>query len=361
MKKLLSLIAAAVAAIAMAAPPVGAASNDPYFSRQWGLQKVQAEQAWATTTGTGAIVAVVDSGVDLTHPDLQANLLSATDADFVEPDGNCTGNKEGRTCTQDGPQDENGHGTHVAGIIGAVTNNGFGVAGVAPGAKLLPVRVLDENGNGTGDVAAGIRYAADHGADVINMSLGYLSGAGEALGLVGDLDGLYQALDYAWARGSLVVVAAGNDTAPVCAEPASGHHVLCIGATDSRDLISYYSNFDAGKLDTYLMAPGGDSLAQFSLGPNSPTAGFCSGDVFSTYLRTERTWCSSEAGYESIAGTSMAAPHVSGVAALLASKGLTNQQIVDCLLRTSDDLGIPGRDPIYGYGRVNAFRAVTSC
>ena len=358
MKKLLSLITA-IAAVALVAAPAGASSNDPYLTRQWGLQKIQATQAWTTTTGTGAVVAVVDSGIDLGHPDLAANLLSATDADFVEPDGNCSGKP--KVCTQDGPQDENGHGTHVAGIIGAVTNNGTGVAGIAPNAKLLPVRVLDENGDGTGDVVAGIRYAADRGADVINMSLGHTSGVGEALGLIGDLDDLYAALDYAWSKGSLVIVAAGNDSAPICAEPASGHHVICVGATDSRDLKAAYSNFDAALLDTYLVAPGGDLFGQLSLGPSSPTASFCGGDVFSTYLRTERSWCSSEAGYEAIAGTSMAAPHVSGVAALLASKGLTNQQIVDCLTRTSDDLGIPGRDPIYGYGRVNAFKAVTGC
>lgn len=355
------LVAAAAGMVALSAAPAGAAPSDPYFSRQWGLQKVQAEQAWTTTTGTGAIVAVIDTGIDLTHPDLATNLLAATDADFVEPNGECTGPKNNRTCTQDGPQDENGHGTHVAGIVAAVTNNGIGVAGVAPGAKLLPVRVLDEDGNGTGDIVAGIRYAADRGADVINMSLGYPSGAGEVLGLIGGLNSLYAALDYAWDRGSLVVVAAGNDSAPLCAEPASGHHVICVGATDSRDLLSWYSNSDATTFDTHLVAPGGDSGAGFSLGPNSPTASLCSGDIFSTYLRTARSWCSSEAGYEALAGTSMAAPHVSGVAALLASKGLTNQQITDCLLRTSDDLGAPGRDPLFGYGRVNALKAVTGC
>ena len=360
MKKLLSSVFAVIA-VAVVAAPAGAASNDPYFARQWGLQNIQAEQAWTTTTGTGATVAVVDSGVDLTHPDLAANLLTATDADFVEPDGNCTGPKNQRVCVQDGPQDENGHGTHVAGIIAAVANNGTGVAGVAPGAKILPVRVLDETGTGTGDTALAIRYAVDHGADVINMSLGYPSGAGEAIGLLGDLDSLYSALDYAWERGSIVVVAAGNDTAPLCAEPASGHHVICVGSTDSRDLLSFFSNFDAAFLDNYLVAPGGDGLGGFSLGTNSPTGGLCSGDVFSTYLRTATSWCSSEAGYEAIAGTSMAAPHVSGVAALLASKGLTNQQIADCLFSTSDDLGAPGRDPIYGYGRVNALNAVTGC
>jgi subtilisin family serine protease len=344
------------------AAPAGAASNDPYYGRQWGHQRIRAEQAWATTTGTGALIAVVDSGVDLTHPDLQVNIVNNSDADFVEPEGNCTGNAANRVCVQDGPQDENGHGTHVAGIIGAVANNGIGVAGVAPGARILPVRVLDEAAEGEiQPLAAGIRYAADRGADVINVSLGWTAGHGEALGAIGLLDPVYSALDYAWSRGSLVIVAAGNDSVPLCSEPASGHHVLCVGSTDSRDLLSGFSNSDATIVDAHITAPGGDGGGLASLGPSSPTASLCSGDVFSTYLRSATSWCSSESGYEAAAGTSMAAPHVSGVAGLLAAKGLTNQQISDCLLRTGDDLGAPGRDPVYGFGRVNALRAVTSC
>ncbi|MGH2807302.1 MAG: S8 family serine peptidase, partial [Actinomycetota bacterium] len=114
-------------------------------------------------------------------------------------------------------------------------------------------------------------------------------------------------------------------------------------------------------LDTHITAPGGDGGSIASLGPSSPTASFCQSDIFSTYLRSATSWCSSEPGYEAISGTSMAAPHASGVAGLLAAKGLTNQQITDCLLRTGDDLGVPGRDPVYGYGRVNALRAVSSC
>jgi len=351
-KRLSALVAATV--VAVLAAPAGASSDDPYFERQWGLHKIDAEQAWATSTGSGAVVAVIDTGIDLTHPDLAENLLSAPDADFVS-DRDCSKN---RTC---GPEDENGHGTHVAGIIAAVTNNGTGVAGVAPDAKLLPVRVLDEEGNGTGDIVAGIRYAADRGADVINMSLGYTSGLGEALEQFGALDDIYEAIEYAWDRGSLVVVAAGNDTAPICAEPASAKNVICVGATDSRDLISSYSNFDATSFDSYLVAPGGDGGSGFSFGPSSPTGSLCRGDILSTYLRSEKSWCVNEAGYEAAAGTSMAAPHVSGVAALLAAQDLTNEQIAECLLRTAQDLGVAGRDPVYGHGRVDALAAVSAC
>jgi subtilisin family serine protease len=365
LKRLVATALAAVGIAAFGASGAGAsllAPNDPNYSRQWGLQKIQAEQAWPVTNGSGAVVAVVDSGVDLTHPDLQANILNLSDADMVEPDGTCTGGGQGRTCTQDGAQDKNGHGTHVAGIVGAITNNGVGVAGVAPGATILPVRVLDENGEGsTDEIAAGVRYATDHGADVINLSLGFLSGQGEVIQVTGLADPVYDAIDYAWSHGAVVVVAAGNDSVPLCAEPASAANVLCIGASDSHDLIASYSNSDASTLDTYLTAPGGDGLGALSLGPNSPTAVGCGGEIFSTYLRGADTWCSSQAGYEGISGTSMAAPHVSGVAALLSSLGLSNTEIVDCLKVASDDLGVPGRDPIYGYGRLNAAKAVTTC
>lgn len=358
MKKLLSGIAVTVV-VTIVAAPAGASSNDPFLVQQWNLDRIEAEAAWEKTTGTGAVVAVVDSGVDLGHPDLAANLLPAADADFVERGCN-EAEPDASRCPRNGPQDELGHGTHVAGIIAAVANNEIGIAGVAPGAKLLPVRVLNEEGKGTGGVPAGIRYAADRGADVINLSWGYTAGAGEALGAMGDLDDVYGALDYAWDKGSLVVVAAGNDSSPLCSEPASHENVICVGATDESDLIATYSNYDGTGLDGYLVAPGGDGKAGYSLGPNSPTASMCDGDIISTYLRSLKSWCAQD-GYESNSGTSMAAPHVSGVAALLASKGLTNAQIARCLFATADDLGPPGRDPIFGYGRVNALSAVTEC
>ena len=349
MPRLLASLLAIAVTLAWTVAPAGSATNDPYRSRQWGLDKVQAEQAWATSTGAGALIAIVDTGVDLTHPDLDGKLVSSG-ADFIEPNGECSGKGKVKTCTQDGAQDENGHGTHVAGIAAAETGNGIGVAGTARGASILPVRVLDEEGSGYADqLAAGIRYATDRGADVLNLSLGWLTGQGTAIKILGELDEVYAAIDYAWAKGAVVVIAAGNDTVGLCAEPAAHPRAVCVGSTDANDLPSYFSNGDATMTSTYLTAPGGNGLT-------------CSGDIMSTWLRkAAHSVCSPATGYDAWAGTSMATPFVSGVAALLAAKGLSNQAIVACLAASSDDLGAPGRDPVYGYGRVNAARAVTSC
>ncbi len=362
LKKLLASVIGAALATALLAGPAVAAPSDPYFAKQWHHLKIQSEQAWATTTGAGALVAVVDSGVDLTHPDLQSNVVSYSDADIIEPSGTCSGGgKKSRTCVQDGAQDKEGHGTHVAGIIGALANNNTGGAGVAPDADILPVRVLDQNGEGPFDVIAdGIRYASDKGAKVINLSLGWYSGADVVARELGLFTAMEDAIDYAWGRGAVVVVAAGNDSFPLCTEPAAYPNVVCVGATDQFDLISFYSNSDALH-PNYLVAPGGWGYGGFSFGPNSPTGATCQGEIFSTYLRGQSTLCSPEDGYEGISGTSMAAPMVSGVAALLASKGLSNSAIVGCLKSTADDLGVPGRDPIYGHGRVNAAEAVAGC
>jgi subtilisin family serine protease len=306
------------------APGTGAA-NDPVFAKQWALDQINAPEAWARgARGAG-------TGVDLGHPDLSSKLVGGHD--FVDSNGDCP----------PGPQDENGHGTHVAGIAAAITNNGIGVAGVAPDAQVMPVRVLDSEGSGTSDViVAGIRWATDHGANVINLSLGELPVVGQLQAINQDIE---DAVTYAWDHGSLVVAAAGNETFPLCSYPSFADHAVCVAATDSRGLPSYYSNFPVNKTMLGFRAPGGVGSV------------FCEDDedIWSTVWPGSSFECSGAgtiAGYETLAGTSMASPQVAGVAALLYGQGLTNAQVVDRLKQTSSNHGT--YDPVMGYGIVDA-------
>ena len=310
--------------------PGSGAVNDPLFARQWGLDQVNAPEAWARgAQGAGAVVAVLDTGVDLAHPDLQGKLVQG--ADLVAGKRDCP----------PGPQDENGHGTHVAGIAAAATDNGIGVAGMAPGARIMPVRVLDAEGSGSiDDIAEGIRYAADHGADAINLSLGELPVVGQLTPLNQEIE---DAVQYAWSKGSLVVAAAGNETFPLCSYPAFANHAVCVGATDSRGLPSYYSNFPNNQQTVGVRAPGGVGSV------------FCEDDedVWSTmWPGSDFDSCGEIAGYETLAGTSMASPFVAGLVGILYGQGLTNAQIVERLKQTSSNKG--AYDPVYGYGIVDA-------
>ena len=317
-----------------AGPPGSGAVNDPLFPRQWGLDQINAPQAWARgVKGAGATIAIVDTGVDLNHPDLKSKLVAGTD--IVAGKRDCPA----------GPQDENGHGTHTAGIAAAATDNGIGVAGTAPDAKIMPVRVLDADGSGTSeDIAKGITYAADHGAQVISLSLGELPVLSQ---IDPDNAQIAAAIQHAWDKGSLVVAAAGNETFPLCDSPAWEHHAVCVGATDDAGLPTFYSNFPNNQDTVGVRAPGGRIGAQ------------CEDDqdIWSTIWPGASEDCNGNdgdfmAGYETLAGTSMATPFVSGVAALMYGQGLTNQQIVDKLEQTSSNHG--SFDPIMGYGIVDA-------
>jgi subtilisin family serine protease len=299
--------------LCVAAAPA-ALATDPLRSHQWGLDMVEANAAHAVTTGAGAVVAVVDTGVDAGHPDLAGQILPGHDV--VDND--------------DTAQDGNGHGTHVAGIVDALTGNGVGVESVSPAAKVLPVRVLDDRGDGSADeVAAGVNWATDHGADVINLSLG-----GSLPLLSGNSDAFDAALTRALDRGIVVVAASGNDGLPVCEQPAAQGRLLCVGAVDKRGNRSYFSNFGSG---LGLVGPGGSGLS----GQDE--------DVLSTYTG---------GGYAELAGTSQATPFVSGVAALLVSEGIRGQAAVQRILATARDAGPVGPDAQYGAGIVDAARAV---
>jgi serine protease len=333
---------AALGGSATAAPP-----NDPYFGLQWGIQQIKADQAWTTSTGTGQVIAVVDAGVDLTHPDLQAKLVAG--ATFTGcPTASC-GNgdwKSGNTTDPPSP-----HGTHVAGIAAAVTGNGAGIAGVARDAQIMPVKVLTSVGGSFAEVAAGIRWAADHGAKVINLSLGAIPGV-QALEITGLVADARAAIDYAYSRGVVVVAAAGNDFASICGAPGWNAHALCVVATDSREARAAYSNFAVQEGMNVVAAPGGAAVLS------------CQDDIISTVPSgSEGTCGAGRPGYDFYAGTSMATPHVAGVAALLTAQGRNVDAVYRILKSTARTPATGTRGtftPTYGYGIVDAAAAVAA-
>ncbi len=289
------------------------APNDPYFEYQWHMQNLDVTKAWETTKGKGVVVAVVDTGVSVGEDGFFKILQGY---DFVEDD------KE--------PRDGQGHGTHVAGTIGQKSNNGIGVAGVAPEVTILPVRVLGSDGSGsmTG-VASGIIWAVDNGANIINLSLGS-SAASEVVA---------DACSYAYEHGVTVVAATGNDGfSDFIGYPAAYDTTIAIGSVGKTNDIAYYSN--QGK-EIDLVGPGGDQ-----------STGEYDGVVQETIMGG--TW-----GYTFLQGTSMATPHVAGVAALLYARGVHEPDEIRRILReSSDDLGAGGWDTTFGSGVVNPVAAL---
>jgi len=320
------LLAALVSVVAIVAafPAPAWATNDTYFDRQWALQQIKAPQAWTKSTGSGITIGIVDTGVDLTHPDLNGKVAATAD---------CVGHP----CVLGGGQDIHGHGTIVSGIAAALTGNGRGVAGVAPDARLVVAKALNDKGEGrVDDINNGIRWVVDHGAKVVNLSLG------DPNVLVASVLGspLRSGIEYAWSKGAVPVLASGNyatGAGDLGTENYGNLDALVVGATDRAGAVPAYSSAP-GNAKWGLVAPGGAG------------SGGADSNVISTYPVG-----SGGSGYASAAGTSMAAPHVSGAVALLLAEGFSPVAAVNQLLATLDK-GTPcGRGC---QGRLNLAAAV---
>lgn len=280
---------------------------DPLLSSQWGLKTLVASTIWTLTQGAGVTVAVVDTGVNGKHPDLGGRVLAGYN---VVSDTNA------------GNTDADGHGTHVAGIIAATANNGIGVAGLAPKTQILPVKVVDSKGaSNTGYLAEGIVWAANHGAKVINISMG---------GSASDPN-LNSAVQYAWSKNVVIAAAAGNEkkSGNKAHYPAAFPNVLGVGAVDSSWKVASFSN-TGSYVD--LVAPG---------------------------VKIESTYTSPT--YALMTGTSMATPYVAAAAALTVAKegaGYTAKSVVKNILASAKDIGAGGWDTSSGFGMVQPLNAV---
>jgi thermitase len=291
--------------------------NDPYWSLQWGPQKIEADWAWNTTVGDPSIlVAVIDTGIDYTHPDLSGNYVPLGH-DWVNDD--------------EYPLDDNGHGTHCAGIIAAISNNSQGIAGLAQ-VQIMAEKALDAGGWGDeDDLANAIIDAVDQGADILSNSWGGYE----------DSMLIHQAVRYAYSNGVLVVAAAGNEGSNTKIYPGAYSEVIGVTATDQYDIPAWFTSFGEW---VEVAAPGVDiysTMPTYYVTLNDPPYNLAQ-------------------NYDYLSGTSMACPHVAGVAAIIKShfSNATADWVKAQLRYTADDLGNPGFDEYYGYGRINARKAV---
>ncbi|MCA1839166.1 MAG: S8 family serine peptidase [Actinobacteria bacterium] len=307
----------------MTALQAQAATSDKFFFSQWGLQRVGAEPAWAASRGANVIIADIDSGVDLGHPDLQGKLLPGHD--FVNNPGNAT-------CPQGNAQDDNGHGTLVAGIAAARTDNGIGIAAIAPDAMILPLKAFDANSNGkASDVTKAIDCARTEAANrhmplVLNLSFVQSNG-----GNIFNDTGVDNAIKTAIAAGAAAIVAAGNDNKPQTQYDNKPVGVLVVGASDKQDARWSGSNYGPN-LD--LLAPG-ESIVSTWWDPNKQ-----------------------ESTYGNATGTSMSVPFVAATAAMLMSRGFSNLETIQKITSHAKDLGAPGRDDQTGYGLLDTAAAL---
>lgn len=289
---------------------VEATATDPKRPQQWALNNVSFESAWETANGAGTTIAVVDTGVRATHEDLGSKTEAG--ADFVTPGG-------GTGCF-----DPHGHGTHVAGIASASTNNGKGVAGGSPGSHIMPVRVLDANGSGwTSDVTAGIIWAADNGADVVNLSLG---GSGYS-------SSMRAAVQNAVSDGVVVTAASGNANSSTPSYPGGFPEALTVASTTSSNTRSGFSNYGP---HVDVAAPGSGILSTGGAANNA---------------------------YVTMSGTSMATPYAAAAAAVVKSAcpSASANDVVAALTATASDLGAAGFDNYFGHGLINPAGAVATC
>jgi len=318
--------------------------NDELYSYQWHLPLIGMEQAWDLETGDPSVViAVLDTGVAYENytqkinrrwrrryyqaPDL-AETSFVPGYDFINNDEHAN--------------DDEGHGTHVTGTIAQSTNNQIGVAGVAFNCSIMPVKVLDSTGSGSVDsLADGIIFAADGGAKVINMSLGFGADVAPV-----DIPAVTDAVLHAYNKGCVIVASSGNDGVDTVSLPAAYPEVIAVGAVHLADARADYSQYGP---ELELVAPGGDEQDRNG-------DGYIDGVLQQTFGNNTRDW-----GYWFYTGTSCAAPHVSGLAALLLSQNpaLSNQDVRDLMCGTAVDLGPTGRDNEYGYGRIDALAALS--
>ena len=289
------------------------AVNDARTREQYALDRMQVRSAWGLSTGGSGVIAVLDTGVQFDHPDLAGRLLPGHD--FVSNDGDA--------------RDDNGHGTWVSGIIAANANDGYGIAGISWSDKILPVKIMNSGGTGdTSDLTAGIIWAADNGATVINMSVGGFPYS----------QYVQDAVNYAWGRGAVLIGASGNNRREEIFYPASLANVVSVSATQADDEFANWSSYGS-KVD--VSAPGASILTT---------------NCYACTYGGHDTWGS----HTKISGTSFAAPNVSGVVALIRASYPSESpgQIVNRLLAGVDDQGYAAWDNRYGFGRVNAARSL---
>lgn len=279
--------------------------NDPSYSEQWGIPKIKADQAWDNMSGGSPVtIAIIDTGVKSDHPDLTANVVAGYNT--ISDSTNT--------------EDDHGHGTHAAGIAAGKTGNGVGISGVSGNSQIMPIKAMGATGSGfTSDISEGVVWAVDHGAKVINMSLGTTSYS----------QVLQDAINYAYNQGAIVIAAAGNSNVSTNHYPAAMDHVVGVSATTTTDTKASFSNYGS-YVD--IAAPGTDILS---------------------------TTFDGSYGYKQ--GTSMASPFVAGVAALVWSQRptLTPGQLEQVLEASAKDIGTAGKDIYFGYGLVDALTALT--